>query len=230
MIKKIAIVEDDMDQARLIAYWLRPYGFEPCLFISAELFLESIKSGTKFDLLLVDWVLPGMDGLSLIKTVSSHFSLPPTIFVTLKNKEFELASALHAGADDFISKPLSKTVLIAKTWSLLRRYGHVTHPFNDSVHLDQTKPILHYQQKSLRLSKKEYQFLSLFLHSNANTVFSRTDLIDALWSNASTTDNSRALDLMICRLRAKLNQFNPTPFKIVNQYGQGYMLEYNPEP
>jgi len=230
MIKKIAIIEDDMDQARLIAYWLRPYGFEPCLFLSAELFLESINAGVTFDLILIDWVLPGMDGLSLIKTLSSNYPLPPTIFVTLKNKELELVSALHAGADDFISKPLSKTVLIAKIWALLRRYGHVAHQLNDSIHLDPTKHLLHYKQQNVRLSKKEYQFLSLFLHTSPKTIISRADLIDSLWNNSDTPTKSRALDLMICRLRSKLNQFDSPPFKIINQYAQGYMFEYNLGP
>lgn len=227
--KKVAIIEDDTDQARLIAFWMQSCGFESVLYVNAELFIEAYNTGAKFDLVLIDWTLPGMDGLSLIKILSAKPNCPPSIFVTHKSKEIELAAALSAGADDFISKPLNKTVLLARVCATLRRYGKHLEIKKDkpALILNSDQPLLRYNNQQLRLSVKEYHLMKLFLQSEQGTLFNRDELLDALWGDSEKLQDSRALDLTISRLRKKLNSLKPLPGKIINHYGQGYLFEYS---
>lgn len=225
---RIAIIEDDMDQARLIAFWLKPYGFEATLYISAELFMEALDQGMHFDLLLIDWILPGADGLSLIKTLSQRAHCPPAIFITSKDREEDLAVALHSGADDFISKPLSKTVLLARIGATLRRNGRSngSHQDRPALHLDEQQGLLRIRGQQVRLTNNEFRLLKLFLQLEQNTLLSRDELADALWGDSDKADQSRAVDLLVSRLRKKINTLSPPPIRILSHYGQGYALEY----
>lgn len=215
-----------MDQARLLAYWLRPYGFDSSLYISAEYFFETTPNLTEFNLVLVDWLLPGMDGLTLVKKITGTPGHPPIIFVTDKNKTNELATALHSGADDFISKPINKTILLARITSTLRRFGHstLTNSFKQNeLWLDNDSRLLYFNGQHCQLSDSENLIMSLFL-SMPNTPITREQLQDAL-DFEPLTNNCRALDIKISRLRKKLSFFSPPPGEIACQYGHGYVFK-----
>lgn len=221
---KIAIIEDDMDQARLLAHWLKPYGYESSLFVSGEFFLQSHIDTSFFDLILVDWLLPGIDGLSLVKLLCQQQNHPPIIFVTDKNKVDELASALHSGADDFISKPLNKTLLLARITATLRRFGLTnssTHTESPIPWIDNQQSLLRFQQESCHLTHDEIQIMSLFLLS-PDTSIPRHELLERLGLDEDT--NSRALDLKISRLRKKLSTLTEFTGEIHALYGQGYVF------
>ena len=221
---KIAIIEDDMDQARLLAYWLKPYGFESSLYVSGEFFLQSHNDTSCFDLILVDWMLPGIDGLSLVKLLCQQQNHPPIIFVTDKNKVDELANALHSGADDFISKPLNKTLLLARITATLRRFGHTnssTHTETRLAWIDKQHSLLRFHQESCHLTHDEILLMSLFL-SSPETSIPRHELIERLGLHHE--GNSRALDLKISRLRKKLSALTGYTGQIHTMYGQGYIF------
>lgn len=225
---KIAIIEDDMDQARLLAYWLKPYGFESSLYVSGEFFLQSHNDTSCFNLILVDWMLPGIDGLNLVKLLCQQQNHPPIIFVTDKNKVDELASALHSGADDFISKPLNKTLLLARIMATLRRFGHT----NGSIHsasplpwIDKKQSLLRFHQESCHLTHDEILIMSLFL-SSPETSIPRHELLEQLGLHHDI--NSRALDLKISRLRKKLSTLTGFTGQIHTMYGQGYLFRNSP--
>ncbi|KAA0873580.1 response regulator transcription factor [Nitrincola tapanii] len=222
----LAIIEDDMDQAKLLAYWLKPYGFDATLFISAELFLHSLHQGQEFDLLLLDWILPGQSGIELLQALSAHPNLPPIIFTTVKDKEIDLVTALHLGADDFIHKPLSKTVLIARIKAVLRRYGRqfLDVDPSETLVLSDKELTLTFHHQSLKLTATEYRLLHLFLQTS-NSLLSREELADSLWGDEEKALDGRALDLLISRLRKKLRGLNPPPGQIISRYGQGYLFE-----
>ena len=225
MTQRVAIIEDDTDQARLIASWLNSYGYESTLFISAELFLESLEKLT-FDLLLVDWLLPGLSGLELVQCLTKKKLTTPIIFITGKDEEDDLATALHSGADDFVSKPISRTILIARIHAVMRGRGLLNKEINPthSIELNSKKNELIYAEQSIHLTPSEFQLLQLFTQSG-NEVISRKELADSLWQDENKAEEGRALDLLISRLRKKINSLSPVPGKLVNRYGQGYAFE-----
>lgn len=224
----VAIIEDDMDQARLVASWLKPYGYQPCLFISAELFLEALEAGKEFNLLLIDWMLPGMSGIQLMQQLMQRAERTPIMFMTRLQQEEDLARALHSGADDFISKPLNKTVFLARIHALTRRQQQnlaaqsIRLPFQ----LEGSSFSLIYQDQRIKLTASEFRLMQLFSHSQS-TLFSREELADSIWGNAEKANEGRALDLLISRLRKKLHSLTPPLGDLASHYGQGYSFEIN---
>lgn len=225
MAQRVAIIEDDTDQARLIASWLNSYGYDSTLFVSAELFLEALEN-TQFDLLLIDWLLPGLNGIQLVQLLTEKKITTPIIFITGKDQDDDLATALHNGADDFVSKPISRTILIARIHAVMRGRGLLSQETNPTfaIELDSRKNELIYADQKLRLTPSEFQLVQVFTQAGSE-VISRKDLADSLWKNEAKAEEGRALDLLISRLRKKLNSLSPSPGQLVNRYGQGYIFE-----
>lgn len=225
MAQRVAIIEDDTDQARLIASWLNSYGYESTLFVSAELFLEALEN-TQFDLLLIDWLLPGLNGIQLVQLLAEKKLTTPIIFITGKDQDDDLATALHKGADDFITKPISRTVLIARIHAVMRGRGLLSRDTNPAlaIELDSQKNELIYADQKLRLTPSEFLLLQVFTQAGSE-VISRKELADSLWKNEAKAEEGRALDLLISRLRKKLNSLSPSPGQLLNRYGQGYIFE-----
>lgn len=227
MSQKVAIIEDDPDQARLIASWLNSYGYESTLFINAELFLEALhKKKTSFDLLLIDWLLPGLSGLELVQQLADANVSIPKIFITGKNQDDDLATALHSGADDFVSKPISRTILIARIHAVMRGRGLMDKNTNltHALELDAHYQLLKYADQEVRLTPSEFQLLQIFTQAQ-NKIISREELADSLWKDETKAQEGRALDLLISRLRKKLASLEPSPGQLINRYGQGYTFE-----
>lgn len=215
-----------MDQARLVASWLNAYGYQSSLYCSAELFLEALdQTGKSFDLLLIDWLLPGMNGLELVKQLQQHTSTPK-IFITHKDHEDDLATALHCGADDFVSKPLSRTVLIARIHAVMRRLEQPTADLNPQTRLllNPASHDLEFSGQRLRLTPSEFRLMQLFCQMDGQ-MLSRQDIADSLWGDEQKAQDGRALDLLISRLRKKLTSLSPSPGQLVSHYGQGYAFE-----
>jgi len=220
---KVAIVEDDMDQARLFAYWLKNRGYDVTLFVTGELLVDGMKLGKQhFDLILMDWMLPGHSGLDTMKTIAGR-SGAPVIFLTGKRQDQDLAEALNAGADDFVSKPVSETVLLARVQAVLRRYGKVLQPVPD-LFISQLDSQLCCGDQKQKLTPTEVSLLQLFMQ-NEGVLLQRDDLADGVWGDPAKAEEGRALDLLISRVRKKLQAFSPTPATISSRYGQGYVFE-----
>ncbi|WP_416886323.1 response regulator transcription factor [Marinospirillum sp.] len=221
-----AIVEDDLDQARLVASWIKSLGYQASLFVSAELFMAAQEKGQSFDLILVDWFLPGMSGLELVQLLAQQVQRPPIIFMTRLQHENELAQALHSGADDFISKPLSKTVLLARVYAVMRRHQPVDlQAPHTEMSLDVATLTLNFRGQDVKLTASECRLMQLFLHSS-DCLFSREDLADSLWGDSEKAHQGRALDLAISRLRKKLSLMTPPLGDVVNHYAQGYRFVF----
>lgn len=227
---RAAVIEDDQDQARLVASWIKTLGYQPSLFVSAELFLEAQHKGQSFDLLLVDWILPGISGLELVQQLAQQAQRPAMIFMTRLQHENDLAQALHSGADDFISKPLNKTVFLARIHAVMRRHqhGNLHHP-PASLMLDSTTQTLSHHEQRLKLTTSEYRLMQLFLYSSDH-LFSREELADSLWGDTEKAHQGRALDLLISRLRKKLGRLTPALGDVVNDYAQGYRFVFADSP
>lgn len=223
---QVAIIEDDMDQARLVASWLKTYGYQSSLFINAELFLEALATGKTFDLLLIDWILPGMTGIDLLQELTQQGNRCSTIFMTSLQHQDDLARALHSGADDFISKPLNKTVFLARVHAVTRRQQGATSSSQNPTpfQLESTSFTLNAGDEQIKLTASEFRLMQLFSHSQGS-IFSREELADSIWGDISKANEGRALDLLISRLRKKLHSFQPPLGELINHYGQGYAFE-----
>lgn len=220
---RVAIVEDDMDQARLFAFWLNNHGYEVTLFVSGELLVEALtKAGQHFDLILMDWVLPGNNGIETMKAVIGS-SGSPVVFLTGKKQDHNLAEALNSGADDFISKPVSETVLLARVHAVLRRHGKVHH-LTSGLFISRSDCQLCLGEHKQNLTAAELSLMQVFLQ-NEGILLQRDELAESVWGDVTKAEEGRALDLLISRLRKKLQQFKPVPAKISSRYGQGYVFE-----
>lgn len=220
---RVAIVEDDMDQARLFALWLSRQGYDVTLFVTGDLLVEALSQGRqRFDLVLMDWMLPGRNGLETMRAITSSSDVP-VIFLTGKKQDQDLAQALNAGADDFVTKPVSETVLQARVQAVLRRYGKALNPVSSLI-VSTSESSLYFGEQRQNLTSSEATLMQLFMQ-NESTLLNREDLADSLWGDPSRADDGRALDLIISRLRKKLQALEPTPARISSRYGQGYVFE-----
>lgn len=221
---KIAIIEDDELMAQLLCAWLSPYRYECHCFASGEAFLTSNWQTNPVDLLLIDWQLPGMSGVDLIKRLIPLPKAPAMIFVTALDSPDALAKALHTGADDFISKPVNKSILLARIRAVMRRKGKdlkIMNPQLDIYLRPGSLDVINHQGHSCKLSPAQYRALELLL-KHEEQIVDRARLIATIWGSAPTGNEGRALDLLISRLRKKLQALPHNPISIVGHYGEGY--------
>lgn len=220
----VAIVEDDKLMAQLLSAWLEPYRYECICFESGEAFLMSDWQNRGIALALVDWQLPGISGVELIKQLVTEPNCPAIIFVTAQDSADSLAHALHIGADDFVSKPVNKSVLLARIRAVMRRKGSDLKALSTDLEvilLPSSLEVVTGQGNRCRLSPFQYRALE-FLLRNESLVVNRSALVEAIWGKAETEKQGRALDLLISRLRLKLTQLPGNPLSIVSHYGVGY--------
>lgn len=217
--KKVVLVEDDISLHRLISAWLQPYGYQTIGFSDGESLIGAWDSLQPVHFLILDRKLPGMSGLSLMKEMSKNYDLStvPIIFCSGFANENDAAEALFAGADDYIVKPIKKTTLLARISAVTRRYS--TAGSSHKVDLTLVPGRLCLGTKSVKLSSKEFSVVSLLLRSKGGIV-SRKSLLEAAYPNA----NHASLDLLISRLRRKIDILTGRSDLLVTHYGQGYSL------
>lgn len=220
----VAIVEDDKPLAQLISLWLEPYGYKCHCFESSEAFLTSDWKSIGISLLLVDWQLPGISGIQLTKHVVNEPDCPAIVFVTSFGRADDVAQALHLGADDFVTKPVNKSVLLARIRAVMRRRGKDLKALNPGLEVTLAPSSLEVVIRNgsrCRLSPSQYRTLE-FLLRHEGQVVNRAALSEAIWGNAESGQQGRALDLLISRLRLKLEALPDNPMSIVSHYGVGY--------
>jgi two-component system alkaline phosphatase synthesis response regulator PhoP len=225
MAKKILIIEDEKDIRELLEHYLQREGFQTQTAGDGEAGLRKIKEG-KFDLILLDLLLPRMDGLELCRLLRSQpqTAAIPLIMVTAKGEETDRVVGLEMGADDYITKPFSPRELVARVKALLRR---VEKPKNQEkkfeyggIHLDTERYEVTNQGKIQTLTAKEFKLLE-FLIRNQGRVLSRDILLNEVWGY-DYFGTTRTIDVHIARLRQKFPSLNKT-LKAIK--GLGYKLQ-----
>ncbi|WP_286010128.1 response regulator transcription factor [Clostridium sp. Marseille-Q2269] len=222
------IIEDDKKIANLIKNHLEKYGYNTFLIkdfsnIKDE-FLESMP-----DLVLMDINLPFFDGFYWCSNIRVH-SKVPIIFVSARDSDMDQVMAIDNGGDDFITKPFSYDVLLAKIKSVLRRvYGSYSKGDIDFVRIDElilytNKNSLEFKGKKVELSKNEFSLL-LCLTKNINKIVSRDALLEILWSDTNFIDDN-TLSVNVTRLRKRLEEVGIIN-AIETKRGQGYMFMKN---
>lgn len=224
---RIALLEDDSEQSELIFYWLKDIGHECKVFNKSKDIIRELGRET-FDLLILDWNVPDISGLNVLKWVRSHIETAiPVIFVTARDAEEDTVAALNAGADDYMNKPLKKAELIARINALSRRFlppkqdnGEVT--FIPYV-LYPALQTISINDKTFELTTKEFD-LAYFLFRNEGHVISRGHMLESVWGSTSDL-NTRTVDTHVSRVRTKLMLKGEHGWILRSVYQHGYRLE-----
>jgi two-component system phosphate regulon response regulator PhoB len=206
VVANILIVEDEESILELIAINLHQAGFNPIRSLNAE-YAENIISEALPDLIILDWMLPGMSGVEFAKRVrgNSNTKKVPIIMLTAKSDESNKLKGLDIGADDYMTKPFSPKELIARIKAVLRRKNPelVDEPISiNGLALDPNKHLLQYNNKTITIGPTEFKLLNFFM-KNPDRVFSRNQILDKIWRNKSDIDD-RTVDVHIKRLRDTL--------------------------
>jgi len=202
--RKIYIVEDDADIREIVLYALRSAGFEAQGFEKSTDFWPALAKALP-DLFLLDIMLPGEDGLSILKKLRGNARTKnlPVIMLTAKGSEFDKVKGLDLGADDYIAKPFGVMELISRVNALLRRTGHQAETLvYQNITLDSARRTVLVDSESVNLTYKEYELLH-YLLLNAGLVMSREKILEAVWG-FDFEGESRTLDMHIRTLRQKL--------------------------
>ena len=205
--KKILLIEDEKRLAKIIKNFLEKNNFEVADLYDGE---DAIITAETFNpnLILLDWMLPGLSGLEICRQIRSNKSIDkvPIIFLTAKGEEEDKLRGLDIGADDYITKPFSQIELIARIKALLRRSEPTMFDemltYKNTIAMDLKKHRVKRNGKNVRLGPKEYQLLKLFLE-NPGRVFSRDQLLDRVWADINV--EPRTVDVHIRRLRKNIN-------------------------
>ena len=228
----ILIVDDDENIAELISLYLNKELYETTIARDGETALD-LYERLKPDLLLLDIMLPGIDGYEICRRIRAT-SLTPIIMLSAKGEVFDKVLGLELGADDYIEKPFDPKELVARVKALLRRFHAISEsaassPAIDSVEMvelpDLTINLTNYsvtfKGKSVDMPPKELELL-YFLASNPNRVFTREQLLDNIWGYEYVGD-TRTVDVHIKRLREKIGD-HPS-WSIETIWGVGYKFE-----
>ena len=202
----ILIVEDESSILELISLNIHQAGFNPIRAINAE-YANNIVKETIPDLIVLDWMLPGMDGIEFAKRLraNSETKSIPIIMLTAKADEENKIKGLNVGADDYLTKPFSPRELIARIKALLRRRSPelINEPvIIDALVLDPGSHKVQVDSKKINIGPTEFKLLH-FLMKNSDRVYSRNQILDKIWGNKSVIDD-RTVDVHIKRLRAAL--------------------------
>ncbi|WMJ78693.1 MULTISPECIES: response regulator transcription factor [unclassified Sedimentibacter] len=214
---KILIVEDQVAIRELIAINLSRMGYDCAVAHNGKIAADLIEKNT-YDLILLDIMLPEIDGYELIKYIEP--TATPVIFITAKGSLKDRVKGLHMGADDYIVKPFETEELMARVEAVLRRVGKGKTLLEiDNVKIDIIQRTVKKDVQPVLLTVKEFDLL-VMLVQNKNIVLYRERLYEKIW-NEEWQGNTRTIDLHIQRLRKKLDWAN----KIQTVYKLGYRLE-----
>lgn len=225
---KILLVEDDKPTAGVLSEVLTAQYYTVELATDGQLGLDFATSG-EFDLILLDLLIPKVDGISLCRQLRAQGYQKPILLLTAKDSSSDVVKGLDAGADDYVTKPYDLSELLARIRALLRRGETNIAPTLLSWEQLCVNPVsaeVTYAGKFVSLTPKEYGLLGLFLR-NPQRVFSRSDIIERLWS-IDTTPSEGAVTNLIKDLRQKLKAIGMTTDLLETVYGLGYRLKSPP--
>lgn len=218
-------VEDEKNIRDILLYTLRSCGFESRGFETGADFQKALDICDELpDLILLDIMLPGIDGLELLKDLRSHPLTAgiPVIMTTAKGMEYDKIEALEGGADDYLVKPFGMMEMTARIRAVLRRSRPEKNPDSlksGDISMNAQSHRVFLQSQPLELTPKEFSLLKLFL-KNPDHVFSRDDLFSAVWGE-DFIGESRTVDVHIGSLRTKLEEEGK---RIETVRGIGYRL------
>ena len=226
--QKILIVDDDNNIAELVSLYLTKECFETMIVNDGESALTAIDTFQP-GLMLLDLMLPGIDGYQVCREVRAKSTLP-IIMLSAKGEVFDKVLGLELGADDYMEKPFDAKELVARVKAVLRRYKTSAAVPTDSSEkkveypdlvINQTNYSVYYMGEKVEMPPKELELL-YFLAASPNHVFTREQLLDQIWGYEYIGD-TRTVDVHIKRLREKINDHES--WRISTIWGIGYKFE-----
>ncbi|MEF9863899.1 MAG: response regulator transcription factor [Christensenellaceae bacterium] len=220
--QRILIIDDDKNIREVAKLYLRKEDFEVTEAADGAIGVD-LFFGKAYDLVLLDIMMPVLDGLETIKRIRAKSNVP-VIMLTAKGETLDKVVALELGADDYIVKPFDPKELVARVKAVIRRSNHeektdlLEYP-NLSIDIQNYQVI--YEGKELQMPPKEIELLH-FLASRPNKVFTRDQLLEQVWGFEYFGD-SRTVDVHVKRLREKFKEGEPWQIKTV--WGVGYKFE-----
>ena len=224
---KIASLEDDLDQARRIQQVLSAAGYVCTSYHQSRDLLAALRAET-FDLVLLDWHLPDIDGDDVVRWLRTHIGARiPVIFLTNRSAEDDLVEGLRAGADDYIVKPMRPLELLARVAALLRR-SQIAEPQDQTLEVaryrvDPAGRSISLDDIAIALAPKEFELALLFFR-NVGRLMSRDVLAECVW-NREIPATSRTLDTHLSNIRQKLQLRPQHGVRLTSSYALGYRLE-----
>jgi phosphate regulon transcriptional regulator PhoB len=227
MPKRIAIVEDEQELSSLIEYNLSLQGFQAHILNGASGTLRSLEQ-LRPDLILLDVMLPEMDGFELCRQIrqSEILSRTPVLFLTARAEEVDRVLGLEIGGDDYMTKPFSPRELIARVKAHLRREQRDAEPAVIEIgpfRLDRTAHRVYQRGQELSFTSTEFNLLEFFL-SHPGRAYSREQLLDSVWGEQRYV-TPRTVDVHIRRLREQIEEHPETPRHLTTVRGFGYRFE-----
>lgn len=221
--KHILVVEDDISILMGLKDNLIIEGYTVSTSLNGK---EGLKMAlqNRIDLLILDIMLPGMNGFEICKKVKSEKPLIPVLMLTARSSEMDKIAGLDYGADDYITKPFSISELLARIRAVLRR----AYPINkklerfsfDNIKIDFIKMTTFVDEKEIRFTKKEFSILHYFIQHEGEVVH-RHDLLDEVWGYDSIP-STRTVDNSILEIRKKIEKIPSNPKHIISVSGVGY--------
>ena len=224
---RIALLEDDENQSDLYKTWIEDAGHACASFASGKAFIKHIGRES-YDLILLDWGIPDITGAEVLVWIRSNIQTPvPVMFVTARDEEQDIVSALESGADDYLVKPVRKLELLARINALDRRAKQDFLPkekleFNPYV-IDVKRRSISRDGIPIDLTIKEFDF-TLFLFRHLGQLLSRGHILEHIWGRTIEL-NTRTVDTHASRIRSKLDLSQSSGFKLSSVYFYGYRLE-----
>jgi len=229
--KTILIIEDETGISELLSYALMREGYNTITECTGYGGMERLKLENT-DLLLLDLMLPDVNGIDICKLVKSEYKIP-VIILTAKSDIVDKITGFNYGADDYITKPFDVREVVARVKTAFRRIEEIEGKTSHTEHIQLTSNIYIYPQQhkvirdeqTISLTPKEFDLLHL-LARNRGIVFTRDKLLDRVWGYDYAID-TRSVDIHILRLRKKLGDFNGMLIKTV--FGVGYKIDKQEE-
>ena len=226
---KVLVVDDEKSIVKGIMFGLGNEGVEPDCAYDGEEALEKIRNN-KYDIILLDVMLPKLDGLNVCRKVR-EFSDVPIIMLTAKGDDADKIDGLTCGADDYVTKPFNIRELRARIDAVLRRTGNKKNGDDDEqndtlmisdMRIDRVNKRLYIDNREVYITIKEFELLVL-LAQNPGRVYSREKLLELIWG-LDHPGGSRTVDVHVRRLREKIEQDPGEPKYVQTKWGMGYFF------
>lgn len=233
MLKKIFVIEDEPDMLNLLKFLLSQEGYEVFCFSRGEEAIREINQGNTPDLVLLDLMLPGMSGFEVCRNVKSNSETwdIPLIMLTSRSDEFDILNGFNVGCDDYVTKPFSEKILLAKVKAVLLREERKNKPPEKNnilqiadIYIDKDKYEVSIKGKLKNMTASEFKVL-LYLVENQGKVYTREQIYSEIRDGYIDT-NERSVDIIIARIRKKLGSYGKL---IQSVYGVGYTFKEQPE-
>lgn len=228
MTRRVLIVEDEKNIVDILSFNLTREGYAVLESYDGKTGLQ-LATEHDPDLILLDLMLPGMDGFEVCRALRARGVATPILMLTAREEEADKVLGLEIGADDYITKPFSMRELLARVKANIRRTAMAAPAARGRmlcgrIELDPEGYVVYKDGKALELSQREYDIVH-YLASNPGKVYSREALMEHVWNYDGYVGDVRAVDVAVRRLREKLEDDPAEPRFIVTRRGLGYLFQ-----